>query len=164
VLSASAWLRKELIAQGDLGGQRRSLFAVFAAIQLMRTLKHSNEMNFIFNVASTTDERPIPQAAVGKYLSELDGAEPENNEIEAAWTFVSEAPGIPKPDEMLGIAMDIAVKEIASSCRPWNGSSRSIASTRSLSTANQPNRRSRRYRAARRLVAAVDRSHAEAIR
>jgi len=106
-------LRRELVAQGDLGGERRSLLAVFAAIQLMRTLKHCDQNNFIFNVAASTEERPIPQAAVRQYLSELDGAEPDDSEVEAAWTFVNGAPGIPGPDLMLSVSMDVAVTEIA---------------------------------------------------
>src|SRR5262245_58861425 len=36
-------LRRELIKNGDLHGERRSLFAVFAAIQLARTLKRSEQ-------------------------------------------------------------------------------------------------------------------------
>lgn len=108
-------LRRELVQRGDLTAQRRSVFAIFAAIQLMRTLKHSNEMNFIRNVASMTDQRPVPRDAVRKYLAALDGAEPHTNEVEAAWTYINGTPGgkIPNLDEMHGVAMDVAVRSIA---------------------------------------------------
>ncbi len=66
-----------------------------------------------FKKGTTTTDRPIPQDAVRQYLHDLDGAEPDEAEVYAAWTFAAAAPGIPTPHEALNIAMDIAVKEIA---------------------------------------------------
>jgi hypothetical protein len=106
-------LRSELIIGGDLGGERRSLLAVYAAIQLNRTAKHGDQMNFICNVAASTDERPIPKSAVREYLTALDGSGPDDGEVEAAWTFIAGAPGIATPDEMLSVGMDVAVTQIA---------------------------------------------------
>jgi hypothetical protein len=106
-------LREELITDRDLSGDRRSLLALFMAIQLMRTLEHTSKTNFIPNVAATTNKRPIPQDAVRQYLHDLDQAEPDDAEVYAAWTFVTAAPGIPTPEEALNISMDIAVREIA---------------------------------------------------
>ena len=66
---------------------RRRLFALFAALQLMRTEKHVERTNFISNVAATTSERPVPKDAVRDYLHDLDGgAEPDESEVEAAWS------------------------------------------------------------------------------
>jgi hypothetical protein len=61
-------LRRELVTHGGLRGERRSLLAVFMGIQLARTLKHSEQNNFICNIGATTAERPIPQDAVRQYL------------------------------------------------------------------------------------------------
>jgi hypothetical protein len=69
-------LRRELVTHGGLRGERRSLLAVFMGIQLARTLKHSEQNNFICNIGATTAERPIPQDAVRQYLHDLDGSEP----------------------------------------------------------------------------------------
>jgi Protein of unknown function (DUF4238) len=116
-----AGLRRDLTTQGDLRGERRSLLSVFAAIQFARTLKHCEQTNFLHNVAVTTDERPIPKSAVRQYLYDLDGVEPDDAEVEAAWTFVNGGPGTLSPDEMLsispnkmlGISMHVAVTQIA---------------------------------------------------
>lgn len=108
-----AELRDELITQRDLNGDRRKLLAVFMAVQLMRTLKHSNSVNFISAVAATTDERPIPQEAVRQFLRDLDKAEPDDNEVEAAWTYIRAAPGIPTRDLAFSVSMDVALREIA---------------------------------------------------
>ena len=54
------------------------------ATQLIRTHKHSDWQNFIYNVAATTDERPIPRDVVRQYLHDLDQAEPDDAEVEAA--------------------------------------------------------------------------------
>jgi hypothetical protein len=72
-------------------------------------------MNFIRNVASTTDQRPISRDAVREYLAALDGVEPRTNEVEAAWSYINGTPGgeIPRLDEMHGVAMDVAVRAIA---------------------------------------------------
>ena len=78
-----------LTAQGDLQDNQRRLFAVFAALQLVRTEKHAERMKFTSNVAATTTERPIPKDAVRDYLRDLDGgAEPDDSEVEGAWSFV----------------------------------------------------------------------------
>jgi hypothetical protein len=106
-------LRLELMTQGDLSADRRSLLALFAAFQLTRTLKHCNQNNFIADVAATTADRPISKDAVRQYIHSLDGFDPTDNEVEAAWTYVNAAPGIPAPDEMLSISMQVAVQEIA---------------------------------------------------
>lgn len=107
-------LRDELIAQGDLHGDRRSQLAVFMAHQLMRTLKHSNQVNFLSAVAASTTERPITQDAVRAYLRQLDGSKPDDAEVYAAWTFVNGAPtGTLTHDDALRMSMDIAIKEIA---------------------------------------------------
>ena len=86
-------LRDELITQGDLYGDRRSQLAVFMAHQLTRTLNHSNQVNFLSDVAASTTEWPITQDAIREYLRKLDGSKPDDAEIYAAWTFVTGAPG-----------------------------------------------------------------------
>jgi hypothetical protein len=108
-------LREELTAKGDLQGDRRSLLSVFMAVQLARTLKHSDRANFISNLAATTTDRPIPRDAVRQFLRELDGVDSDDAEVEAAWTFVSAAPTgpIPTRDDALNMSMKIAVNEIA---------------------------------------------------
>ncbi|AKN15684.1 hypothetical protein MHAE_08503 [Mycobacterium haemophilum DSM 44634] len=108
-------LRRDLTQHGDLRGERRSLLAVFAALQLSRTLKHYEGHNFICNVAATTDDRPIPKAVVRQYISDLDGAEPDDNEVEAAWMFVNGTPGgeIPTPEMVFSVSMDVAVSKVA---------------------------------------------------
>jgi cytochrome c553 len=107
-------LRDELITQGDLHGDRRSQLAVYMAHQLTRTLKHSNQVNFMSDVAASITEWPITEDAIGAYLRKLDGTKPEDAEIYAAWTFVTGAPaGTLTRDDTLKISMEIAVKEIA---------------------------------------------------
>jgi hypothetical protein len=106
-------LREELITEGDLQGDRRSLLSVFMAVQLTRTLKHSNRDNFISNLAAMTTERPITRDAVRQFLRKLDGADPDDAEVEAAWTFVSVAPDAIPTREALNLSMGIAVKDIA---------------------------------------------------
>ena len=107
-------LRQELLTSGDLTGQRRSLLSVYTAIQLSRTLKHVDQTSFACNVAALTEERPIPKSAVRQYLAELDdGSEPDEAEVDAAWTFVVGSPGIPTPDEVLKVAMHVAVDKSA---------------------------------------------------
>lgn len=107
-------LRDELIAQGDLHGHRRQLFAIVAAVQLPRTLRHSDKTNFIVDVVNTITERPITQDAVRQYLEKLDGAEPEDDEVDAFWTMVTYAPGpMPTSDEVMSMAMDIAINQVA---------------------------------------------------
>ncbi|WP_370629553.1 DUF4238 domain-containing protein [Mycolicibacterium sp. BK634] len=107
-------LRQELIAQGDLQGGRRSLLAVFMAVQLMRTLKHSNEINFIANVVSNAAEGTVSQDVVREYLQKLDGRDPSDSEVYAAWSFITGAPEpVPTVDEAVSISMNIAVTQIA---------------------------------------------------
>lgn len=53
-------LRDDLIAQGDLQGDRRQLLSVFMAVQLTRTIKHTNTVMFLSDLVATTSERPIP--------------------------------------------------------------------------------------------------------
>ncbi|GAB3019522.1 DUF4238 domain-containing protein [Mycobacterium bourgelatii] len=106
-------LRRELILGGDLRGERRSLLAVFAALLLSRTLKHHQQHNFVCDVAGTTDERPIPKSAVRKHICDLDGADPNDNEVDAAWMFVNGFPDMPTPDMVFGASMDVAVSKIA---------------------------------------------------
>ena len=79
--------RCHLIAQGDLQGDQRNLFALFAALQLVRTEKHVERTKFISNVAATTAECPVPKDAVRDYLRNL-GGEPDESEVEGAWTYV----------------------------------------------------------------------------
>ncbi|MGF2943597.1 DUF4238 domain-containing protein [Mycobacterium sp. Lab-001] len=82
-------LRRDLIAKGDLQDDQRRLFAMFAALQLVRTEKHVERMNFTTKIAATTAERPVPKDAVRDFLRDLDGgAEPDDSEVEAAWSFV----------------------------------------------------------------------------
>jgi Protein of unknown function (DUF4238) len=64
-------LRRDLIARGDLQDDQRRLFALFAALQLVRTEKHSEQMSFTSNVAATTADRPVPRDAVRDYLRDL---------------------------------------------------------------------------------------------
>lgn len=107
-------LRDDLITRGDLVDERRSLLAVFMAVQLTRTLKHSSEINFIADVASSATEWPPSQEVVRAYLYNLDGREPDDAEVYAAWTFVSTAPApAPTLDMAMSISMDIAITQIA---------------------------------------------------
>lgn len=110
-------LRRDLIAHGDLQGDQRRLFAVFAALQLMRTEKHAEQMNFTSNVAATTAERPIPKDAVRDYLCDLDdGAEPDESEVEGAWAFVcGQLSMFGEPTGTLNhsVGVDVAVTAIA---------------------------------------------------
>ena len=104
-------LRQELITQGDLHGDRRSLFALFAATQLTRTRKHADRINFVPNVAASTEERPISQGAVHQYLQGLGGVEPDDAEVYAAWSLVTGAPaGELTLEQRLTIAANIAVE------------------------------------------------------
>jgi hypothetical protein len=121
----SEWvaLRDELITQGDLHGERRSLLAVFMGVQLMRTLKHCNENNFIAEVAATTADRPIPEEAVRGYLRQLDDAEPDPDEVDAALTYVNFGPPggiIPTRDMVLSVSMHAAVSDIAPQLEDMN--------------------------------------------
>jgi hypothetical protein len=109
-----AGLRDELITQGDLHGDRRSQLAVFMAHQLTRTLKHSDQVNFISELAASNNEWPVTQDAVREYLRKLDGCQPDDAEVYAAWTFVTGAPtGTLTRDDALKISMDTAIREIA---------------------------------------------------
>ena len=81
-------LRDELITQGDLHGDDRSQLAVFMAHQLTRTLKHSNQVNFLSDVAASTAQWPITHDAMREYLRKLDDSKPDDAEVYAAWTFV----------------------------------------------------------------------------
>jgi len=82
-------LRRDLIAQGDLQDEQRRLFALFAALQLVRTEKHAEQVNFTSKVAAMTAERPVPKDAVRDYFRDLDGgAEPDESEVEGAWSLV----------------------------------------------------------------------------
>ena len=111
-------LRRDLIAQGDLQGDQRRLFALFAALQLVRTEKHAERANFTSNVAATTAERPVPKDAVRDYLRDLDGgAEPDESEVEAAWSLVCGELamfGAPSTAALAhSVAVDVAVTQIA---------------------------------------------------
>ena len=110
-------LRRDLIAQGDLQDDQRRLFAVFAALQLVRTEKHSERMNFTSNVAATTAERPVPKDTVRDYLRDLDGgAEPDESEVEAAWSFVCGELamfGVSTGALAHSVAVDVAVRQFA---------------------------------------------------
>jgi hypothetical protein len=102
-------LRDELISQGDLLGERRRQLAVFMAHQVTRTLKHSNQVNFISDVAASTTDWPITQDAIRKYFRKLDGCKPDDAEVYAAWSFVTGAPeGTLTRDDALKISMDTA--------------------------------------------------------
>jgi hypothetical protein len=90
-----------------------SLFAIFAALQLTRTLKHTNQLNFISSVAATTTDRSIRKDAVRDYLRDRDGDEPDDNEVEAAWSIINGAPGIPTPELLHNVGVDVAVTQIA---------------------------------------------------
>ncbi len=108
-------LRRDLIAQGDLQGDQRRLFALFAALQLVRTEKHVERTKFISNVAATTAERPVPKDAVRDYLRNL-GGEPDESEVEGAWTYVCGAIamyGVPTAALAHSVAVDVAVTQIA---------------------------------------------------
>jgi Protein of unknown function (DUF4238) len=110
-------LRRDLIAQGDLQDDQRRLFALFAALQLVRTEKHAERMNFTSNVAATTADRPVPKDAVRDYLRDLiGGAEPDESEVEAAWSCVCGELarfGLPPAALTHSVAVDVAVTEIA---------------------------------------------------
>lgn len=110
-----ASLREELITNGDLHGERRSLLALFAAFQLTRTLKEQEARSFVCGVAATTDDRPIPKEAVRQFLANMDAAEPDANEVEAAWAYVNGMPNgeIPTYEMILNITMMGAVSVIA---------------------------------------------------
>lgn len=113
-----AWtsLRDELVAEGDLDGDRRSQLAVYMAHQLTRTLKHTNQVEFLTDLAASTTARPITQDAVRAYLHKLDGTKPQDAEVYAAWTLATGAPaGIENMtrDDAIKMSMDIALKLIA---------------------------------------------------
>jgi hypothetical protein len=113
-------LRRDLLTQGDLQDDQRQLFALFTALQLMRTLGRYEQANFISNVAATTSERPIPREAVRAYLQTLDDAEPDDNEVEAGWTYILGAPGIPTPDMTHNVSVDVAVTQVAPRLQTMN--------------------------------------------
>ena len=110
-------LRRDLIEQGDLQGDQRRLFALFAALQLMRTEKHAERLSITSNVAATTAERPVPRGAVRDYLRDLDGgAEPDESEVEAAWSYVCGELamfGMSTGAVAHSVAVDVAVTQIA---------------------------------------------------
>ncbi|MDP7731512.1 DUF4238 domain-containing protein [Mycobacterium sp. TY813] len=106
-------LRRELTQVGHLRGERRSRLALFAALQMSRTLKHTQQHNFVVELAASTAERPISKASVRQYLSGLDGDEPDDNEVEAAWTFTNGLPELPTSDMVFSVSMDIAVSKVA---------------------------------------------------
>lgn len=88
-------LRDDLIAHGDLQGDRRQLLSVFMAVQLTRTMKHTNTVMFMSDLFASTTERPISPSAVHDFLRALDGTDPDDAEVEAARQFVSGAPAGP---------------------------------------------------------------------
>jgi hypothetical protein len=110
-------LRRDLIARGDLQDDQRRLFALFAALQLVRTEKHSEQMSFTSNVAAATADRPVPRDAVRDYLRDLmGGAEPDESEVEAAWSFVCGELGMSGMSTAAlahSVAVDVAVTQIA---------------------------------------------------
>lgn len=110
-------LRRDLIAQGDLQDDQRRLFALFAALQLVRTEKHAEQMNFTSNVAATTADRPVPKDAVRDYLRDLiGGAEPDESEVQAAWSFACGELGMSGTSTAAlkhSVAVDVAVTQIA---------------------------------------------------
>ena len=110
-------LRRDLIAHGDLQGDQRRLFSLFAGLQLMRTEKHAELTNFVSNVAATTAERPVPKDAVRDYLRDVDdGAEPDESEVEGAWSLVcGQLSMFGEPTGTLNhsVAVDVAVTQIA---------------------------------------------------
>lgn len=106
-------LRQDLLTHGDLQDEQRQLFALFTALQLMRTESRYKQTNFISNVAATTTERPIPREVVRAYLQTLADEEPDDNEVEAAWTMIVGAPGIPTPEMTHNVNVDVAVTQIA---------------------------------------------------
>lgn len=110
-------LRRDLIAQGDLQGDQRRLFVLFAALQLVRTEKYFERTNFIANVAATTADRPVPMEAIRDYLRDLDGGvEPDESEVEGAWSYVCGAIamyGVPTASLAHSVAVDVAVTQIA---------------------------------------------------
>jgi hypothetical protein len=110
-------LRRDLIAQGDLQDDQRRLFALFAALQLVRTEKHFERMNFTSNVAATTVDRPVPKDAVRDYLRDLIGGdEPDESEVEAAWSLVCGELamfGVSTPAVTHSVAVHVAVTQIA---------------------------------------------------
>lgn len=110
-------LRRDLIENGDLHGDQRSLFSLFAGLQLMRTPKHAELTNFVSKVAATTADRPVPQDAVRDYLRDVDdGAEPDESEVEAAWSLVcGQISMFGEPTDTMNhsVAVDVAVRKIA---------------------------------------------------
>jgi Protein of unknown function (DUF4238) len=64
---------------------------------------------------ATTEERPIPKDAVLQFIAGLDGSPPDDNEVEAAWTYVNGMPNgeIPTEDMISNISIDGAVSLIA---------------------------------------------------
>jgi hypothetical protein len=104
-------LRDDLIAQGDLQGDRRQLLSIFMAVQLTRTIKHTNTVMFMSDLAATTTERPITRSAVREFLLALDGVDPDDAEVEAARQFISGAPSGPAltRDEALKMSATIAL-------------------------------------------------------
>lgn len=103
----------EVPEHGDLSGRRRSLLAVYMAIQFNRTLLHTQGMSLAAKVAATSEERPIPHEAVRKYRLSIDGSEPDDNEVQAATGFINGAPNIPTIDEVMAAPMDVAVSAVA---------------------------------------------------
>jgi len=110
-------LRRRLTSTGDLHGNARTVVALFTAIQLIRTRESLARSNFIADAAASTEERPIPPAAIRRFLREQHlGFEPNSAEVEAAWTMVQYATDQDNPpsrDEVLGIMLEVAVTELA---------------------------------------------------
>jgi hypothetical protein len=104
-------VRDDLIAQGDLQGDRRKLLSVFMAVQLTRTIKHTNTVMFMSDLAASTTEHPISGSAVREFLVALDGVDPDDAEVEAARQCMSGAPGGPPltRDQALNISATIAL-------------------------------------------------------
>jgi hypothetical protein len=110
-------LRDKLITSGDLRGEDRSPLSLFAAFQLARTRQHIAQSEFSASVAAFSSERPVSRDVVRRFLVEKHlGFRPSDAEVGAAWTIVTyvlDSGDPPSRDEVLGMALEAAVKELA---------------------------------------------------
>ena len=82
------------------------------------TRPHSEMMNLTSKVAATTALRPVPKEVVRDYFRDLDGgAEPDESEVEGAWSFVcgelAMFGGTSTAAVAHSAAVDVAVTQIA---------------------------------------------------
>lgn len=109
-------LRADLLRRGQLHGRDRDMACMFMALQIARTREHIAQTTFASELAAFTEECPPSRETVRMFIREHHGHEPEDAEVEAAWTLAAfaimhESP--PSFDQAFSIAMEVATTRLA---------------------------------------------------